>query len=774
MWMNNYVGKGGLQIAAELKLIVLIIIVLTVGLTPSWLQYDGFMLTSDFLNQQIPFIIETKRMFASGTPFWSWNTYFGDNFLAAYSFYTVTSPFVWINCLFPVELVYRSLTFTLYLKFIVLGLVSFKFFEKVGVSVHNAILGSLLFVFSSFVIITSGYYHFFEPIICFPLLLFAVEKFCRDEHYAGTCLSMTSFLVVFVNFYFAPCTFIPALIYFIFRAIETRRISTAFVLKAVGYVTLGFFCSSVILFPTLFHMAGGPRMGIAIWDGYNFEDRLFSLFSPKLKEGAVPLVGHTGWTSTAVCIPVVGCMLAAIYVKRQFKSALSLTIVILLCLYLTPLNAVFSLFTDPSYTRWAYALTFFIVFASVRLLDSDSRQTIREYGIYSIICLCLCAIRYAIPVLWRLKKGIPFVEDEIVYTTIQLSLIIGGLILLYLFVTRNAQKTRVILVSLFSIVHLACFLFSRSDAYDKLFVGDTVKVGMFDKYVKDNGLSYHQKSNAYRTDFVTRLQPYYMNLALLENIPSVQTYNSVRNNNIVGLFLVSDSTDNMKQNSFQSNINLTSFDALMSVKYVVHYKDSMSQMGIPDNLRLLHQNEYYKLYESDNFIPFGFTYDKYILQEELDTLLFLGKKPDISLFMLNTLAVMKDDESDFSSCMSRGSIEDSVCLAQVVVDRRKNVCSDHVFTTRGFTCKLNVDGIRSVFFSVPADKGFTAYIDERPTKIYKVNCGLSAIIVPAGNHMIRFDFIPNGILLGAIVSILSLICIVICHIRERKNILSYR
>ena len=102
MWMNNYVGKGGLQIGAELKLIVLIIIVLTVGLTPSWLQYDGFMLTSDFLNQQIPFIIETKRMFASGTPFWSWNTYFGDNFLAAYSFYTVTSPFVWINCLFPV------------------------------------------------------------------------------------------------------------------------------------------------------------------------------------------------------------------------------------------------------------------------------------------------------------------------------------------------------------------------------------------------------------------------------------------------------------------------------------------------------------------------------------------------------------------------------------------------------------------------------------------------------------------------------------------------
>ena len=100
------------------KLITYIIVITFIGILPSLLQYGAFMSYGDFANQQIPFIIETKRMFASGAPWWSWNTYFGDNFIGAYSFYTITSPFVWINCLFPYEYIIESITFTLFLKMI--------------------------------------------------------------------------------------------------------------------------------------------------------------------------------------------------------------------------------------------------------------------------------------------------------------------------------------------------------------------------------------------------------------------------------------------------------------------------------------------------------------------------------------------------------------------------------------------------------------------------------------------------------------------------------
>jgi hypothetical protein len=85
------------------QLSLLILVIVTIGLIPDWLQYGMFVVGGDFTNQQAPFIIETKRMLSTGIPLWTRNTFWGDSFIAVYSFYTLTSPFVWINCLFPYE-----------------------------------------------------------------------------------------------------------------------------------------------------------------------------------------------------------------------------------------------------------------------------------------------------------------------------------------------------------------------------------------------------------------------------------------------------------------------------------------------------------------------------------------------------------------------------------------------------------------------------------------------------------------------------------------------
>ena len=50
-------------------------------------------MVGDYMTQQIPFIKESRRMFLSGTPFWSWNTFLGANYLGSYSFYVYGSPF---------------------------------------------------------------------------------------------------------------------------------------------------------------------------------------------------------------------------------------------------------------------------------------------------------------------------------------------------------------------------------------------------------------------------------------------------------------------------------------------------------------------------------------------------------------------------------------------------------------------------------------------------------------------------------------------------------
>lgn len=157
------------------KLLLYVIIILTVALLPVFISGGHNWVFTDFIKQQIPFIIETKRMFASGHPWWSWNTFTGDNFIAAYSFYTATSPFVWINCLFPADKILWGILLSFYLKTCCTAAFAYFYFKKVGFSKELCILGGLMYSLSSFYICNLFYFHFCEPIMVFPLLLLSVE-----------------------------------------------------------------------------------------------------------------------------------------------------------------------------------------------------------------------------------------------------------------------------------------------------------------------------------------------------------------------------------------------------------------------------------------------------------------------------------------------------------------------------------------------------------------------------------------------------------------------
>lgn len=160
------------------KLFFTILAVTVVGILPSLLYNEGrYLPEADFVNQQIPFIYETKRMLSSGVPLWSWNHFFGDNFIGAYSFYTLTSPFVWINCLFPYRYLVWGIMFTLFLKMICCGWFSYAYLRKMQFGESLCMIGSLMYTFSSWAITNLFYYHFMEPMICFPLLLMAIDNY---------------------------------------------------------------------------------------------------------------------------------------------------------------------------------------------------------------------------------------------------------------------------------------------------------------------------------------------------------------------------------------------------------------------------------------------------------------------------------------------------------------------------------------------------------------------------------------------------------------------
>ena len=66
----------------------------------------------------------------------------------------------------------------------------------------------------------------------------------------------------------------------------------------------------------------------------------------------------------------------------------------------------------------------------------------------------------------------------------------------------------------------------------------------------------------------------------------------------------------------------------------------------------------------------------------------------------------------------------------------------------GFHAEITLGKENLVFFSVPYDDGFTAYINGQETEIVEVDEGLMAVLCPAGENTIDFVYQPDGIRLS--------------------------
>lgn len=302
------------------RYLLLAILIAFVAAVPTIVREGAFIFPNDFTNQLIPFTLETKRMLASGAPWWSWNTYFGDNFYAGFVYYTLTSPFAWLTCLLPYSWITYSFVVFYALKYAAAFLTSRWYFRKMGITATTASIGGLLYAFSSYTIGASCYYIFFEPVIVFPVLLVAIERFLRRESYGATCLSLAVALTVFINFYMAPASLIAAALYTGCRLFEpsVRKAGAKYprlVLSGIALVLIGVAAAAFIELPVLQHTLGGPR--VTHYSGFDRDawwlalDRLQALFVPAVSEGPQYFSLLSGYNCCALCLPVVGVIVGS-------------------------------------------------------------------------------------------------------------------------------------------------------------------------------------------------------------------------------------------------------------------------------------------------------------------------------------------------------------------------------------------------------------------------------------------------------------------------------
>ncbi len=179
----------------------------------------------------------------------------------------------------------------------------------------------------------------------------------------------------------------------------------------------------------------------------------------------------------------------------------------------------------------------------------------------------------------------------------------------------------------------------------------------------------------------------------------------------------------------------------------------------------------YKVYKNDYFVPMGFMYESFITKSEL-------KKVEAdyrSEAYLKAMVLSNEDILKYSSITGYSSDDinklneksksfksktESFEFGQdnYFSDCKKlinNSCSDFKYTKEGFKAEITNKGNDNLlFFSVPYDDGWSAYVNGKKAEIVRANIGFMAVKVNGNTKSkIEFKYNPVGFHTGIIITI---------------------
>lgn len=709
---------------------------------------------TDFNLQQIPFNMLSNTAVKSGNIFWNWNTDLGSSFIGAYSFYTIGSPFFWLSSIFPAKFFPYLIAPLLMLKFAFAGLTSFAFLQRFTQNKNYALLGSLLYAFSSFQIGNLFYNHFLDVTALFPLLLIALEEFLVNEKFGLFAIAVA--VNAFTNYEFFVGEAIFLIIYFFCR-LSSREFRMP--LKKWGILIfealLGVGLSFVLLLPSALYTASIPRAGNLI-SGLKMFFYHPSVYLDIMKAFLMPaeavnrsLITPTSWTSTEAYLPIFGTIpaLAYLFSKRKRKDWLSLSIVIFLLISLIPvLNSMFYLFNAEYYSRWFYMLILLFVLASVKALEDPDIHM--KHGIIATAVLWVLFIF----VLFVANRHQPVIIQP-KYLMVMLILVVLSFLCFWLLMRIKNKKiffnTAIASVLLFAIVSGVFNIWA-----DRKNFPDSAT---FTSSYLDSSKSVSLPSgDDYRVDTTNC----YLNTNILLDKPSIDFFSSTVEGTISQFY---NSIGISRINNSQPDYSLYELRPFLSVKYFVMLeKPNLPSVTYYDYSKLPNSVFYEKqgqfnIYSNKDYIPFGYTFDHAIQTDKFEK----SKNEDKPFLLLRGLILTPQQMqkySDLLPAMPDTQLNDfSQAAYSADIAARRNESSYYFSRNNtGFTSKINLSKPNLVFFSVPYDQGWTAAVNGKSVSIEKVDNGFMAVAAPAGDNTITFTFQPAGLKAGFIVTLISI------------------
>ena len=695
------------------------------------LEKGLFFIGSDFNLQQMIFGEVMNYSLKEGSYLWTWFNDLGSDFIGTFSFYNLFSPFNVFTYLFPARWYPYLCSFLTIVKFGVGGLTSYLFLKRYVKNKKLVLLGSLLYSFSGFQF-TNMLFHYYDSVVLFPLLLYALDNLIYDNRKGYFALTVS--LLAFTNWFMFIGEVVFVVIYYIVKVICK---SYVFDLKKFFNIllegVLGTLLASVVLVPSLFFTISNPRISnsftlsssLKYSSLINYIEIFRAFFFPSEVMTPRAYLDTANYASVDLYLPFVGSVLAISYSISKKKSWISILMFTCIFFMLVPiLNSSFFLFTTSYYARWFYMPTLVLALLSIKCIEENI--SIKSGTIISFLSLGVMILSYFV-----LKYRYPEVEyiHDIKYLIMMISfMIINLVILILIYKSKNRLKYLFIFTILFvgiwsnySIYKYRCNsleynkrYYNYIHSYKEIKFDDLVRTNSFTGCFSNQGIIF---KNGNLLSFNTNMEG-----------SAFEFYKSVDYQRLVSTSILVDSPLNQ----------------YLSVKYFISCTDEEK-----DDYKLYKDTKNYKIYLNDNYKEMGFVFNKYISNKE-----FLEKSTEEKYNIINSMIILDDEQitkyKDYYN-------ED------VKVNSNK-----FKFINNGFISDIDVSKDTLVLYSVPYDKGWKAFNNGREVEIENVDNGMMAIKINKGMNNVKFTYYPRGLKLGLWLSIVSYIGLLIYCIKSKR------
>ncbi|HEX6834129.1 MAG TPA: YfhO family protein [Rudaea sp.] len=210
--------------------------------------------------------------------------------------------------------------------------------------------------------------------------------------------------------------------------------------------------------------------------------------------------------------------------------------------------------------------------------------------------------------------------------------------------------------------------------------------------------------------------------------------------------------------------------ALPSANYInsmIERRDVLDLLGVRYFLSRDHSPEAWRdvslltnvagvtVYRNNSAHPFGQFYDTFAPEAEADAM----PVPQRDSFLLGHLLV--DDPA-----IVRAALAQMQTAAAAPENRSVRIGKAHDNHLSG---SVQTPNASALLLAMPFDKGWSATIDGRAVDLFRADYGLTALLVPAGRHILELDYRPPGRIAGLWASSLGVVLLALMAIVDRRT-----